>query len=152
MQASIIFTITSVIFWIICLGPAISSMQLVSIISIFIALMIVKYFQLMPKYVTAKLTIITYIPWLFYEIIKSSLQVVKFIWGAETNQFTCATEWIKSSQNTPTGLAIYANSITLTPGTVTIDINQEQLLIHALDKTGLLSLNDMDNKIKNILK
>ncbi|MCZ6914779.1 MAG: Na+/H+ antiporter subunit E, partial [Rickettsia endosymbiont of Ixodes persulcatus] len=46
------------------------------------------------------------------------------------------------------------NSITLTPGTVTLDINNNMLLVHALNKSSITDLQRgiMIKKIKQILK
>ena len=41
---------------------------------------------------------------------------------------------IKSSQNTNEGKVTYANSITLTPGTVTTQISKDTFEVHALTK------------------
>ena len=40
----------------------------------------------------------------------------------------------KAGQSTELGRVIYANSITLTPGTITLDLRGEDLLVHALTK------------------
>ena len=39
---------------------------------------------------------------------------------------------VKASQKTHLGQVIYANSITLTPGTVTVEVEGDMMLIHAL--------------------
>ena len=49
-------------------------------------------------------------------------------------------EWIDSNEKNDTSLVIYANSITLTPGTVTLDILNNMLLVHALDQSLIDSL------------
>ena len=47
---------------------------------------------------------------------------------------------------------IYANSITLTPGTVTVDSSEDGLLVHSLAKVfadGVLA-NEMNNRIAGL--
>ena len=39
-------------------------------------------------------------------------------------------------QRSNLGRVVYANSITLTPGTVTVSLNKDQVLVHALSKEG----------------
>lgn len=59
---------------------------------------------------------------------------------------------IKPSQKTNTGIAVHANSITLTPGTISIDIENNQLLVHALSShtaQGVLN-GDIDKKVTNL--
>ena len=39
---------------------------------------------------------------------------------------------MRASQRTPVGIATYANSITLTPGTLTMEAENGRLVVHAL--------------------
>lgn len=43
---------------------------------------------------------------------------------------------VRTRQPTDLGKVILANSITLTPGTVTVDLEGDQLLVHALTEAG----------------
>ena len=72
-----------------------------------------------------------YIVWLFVEILASNLATMKIILfgGARPVMFRT-----RCTQRTPAGLATYANSITLTPGTVTVEIAEGEFLVHALSK------------------
>ena len=85
----------------------------------------------LPLHICARLP--AYLIWLFCEIIKSNYATAKLILRGRIDPeiFT-----VTATQKTSAGIATYANSITLTPGTVTIDINesasQEQFLVHAL--------------------
>jgi len=47
---------------------------------------------------------------------------------------------LPASKQTDLGKVIYANSITLTPGTVTLEISAEELKVHALSKEGARDL------------
>jgi multicomponent Na+:H+ antiporter subunit E len=49
---------------------------------------------------------------------------------------------------------VYANSITLTPGTVTLSIEGKNFLVHALDYDFMseLQTGEMDKRIKQIIK
>ena len=61
-------------------------------------------------------------------------------------------EPIKTIQTNDVGITVYANSITLTPGTVTLSVEGNNLLVHALDDVFMSGLQDeeMDNRIKSI--
>ena len=63
-------------------------------------------------------------------------------------------EPVKSVQKTDIGTVIYANSITLTPGTVTLSVEGNTLLVHALDLQFMHALQEgeMDNRIKKVIK
>jgi multicomponent Na+:H+ antiporter subunit E len=67
--------------------------------------------------------------WLGGEILKSNIATAKAIW---LNKFDPEIFSVKATQKNENGLANYANSITLTPGTVTVSINENIFLVHAL--------------------
>ena len=56
---------------------------------------------------------------------------------------------LKAGQVTEMGQVIYGNSITLTPGTITVDIDDGELLVHALTQSGAdgLAEGEMDRRI-----
>ena len=56
------------------------------------------------------------------------------------------------SQKTEVGRVIYANSITLTPGTVSVDLDDESVMVHALSSEGVESLEEgeMDRRVRAI--
>jgi multicomponent Na+:H+ antiporter subunit E len=86
--------------------------------------------------------------WLVKEIILSNISVVKHIWlGNETISPILTT--IKASQKTDMGKVIYANSITLTPGTVAVDLVGDQIKVHALSRENIevLQAGEMDRRV-----
>lgn len=93
--------------------------------------------------------IFLYTPYLFKEIIISNISVAKLIISGKTSpKFVRVKNRLKTRFATST----FANSITLTPGTITMDINEKYLLIHILDSKNEASLHDsiMEKKIKTI--
>ena len=102
----------------------------------------------LPTHIFARLP--SYLFWLFGEIIKSNYATAKFILNGRGDPEIFN---VTATQNTAAGIATYANSITLTPGTVTIDINEEaakdQFLVHALhaDFGEDVRSNDMDRRV-----
>lgn len=92
-----------------------------------------------------------YYPWLIKQIIQSNITVVKHIWlGSNSISPTLST--IKISQKTDMGKAIYANSITLIPGTVAIDLIDDEIIVHALLAKDLESLmaGEMDRRVSQL--
>lgn len=73
----------------------------------------------------------SYFIWLSYEILKANYDTAKVIFSSNINPQVFN---VKSSQKTVAGQVTYANSITLTPGTVTIQIDDDNFEIHALTK------------------
>lgn len=82
---------------------------------------------------------LTYWPWLVWEIVKSAWGVSKVILNPHLPISPTMTV-VKASQRTTVGIATYANSITLTPGTITVGVNGDLLTVHALVLDGALDL------------
>ena len=92
-----------------------------------------------------------YLLWLTKEIILANISVVKHIWlGNSSISPTLVT--IDASQCTDLGKVIYANSITLTPGTVTVDLVGDRMTIHALIKENIdtLKAGEMDRRVTEL--
>ena len=90
--------------------------------------------------------LLNYLIWLFKEILKSNLSTAKVIINGkvEPEIFT-----VKTSQVTDVAKVTYANSITLTPGTVTTKIQKGVFEVHALnsDFGNDVRTNEMDKKV-----
>lgn len=91
---------------------------------------------------------LVYWPWLLKEIVIANIDVAKAIlrspMAIAPTVFT-----VTGSQKSELGRVIYANSITLTPGTVTIDLADDKLTIHALTRAGLegVESGEMDRRV-----
>ena len=74
---------------------------------------------------------LTYWPWLLWQIIKSNIDVARII---VSPSLPISPELIKveTSQSDDLGRVVYANSITLTPGTVSIFVWSDSIEVHAL--------------------
>lgn len=85
--------------------------------------------ETLPIYFFPRL--IQYTFWLIIEILKSNITTAKVIImkSEEPELFS-----VKASQKTNEGKVTYANSITLTPGTVTTQIKNDIFEVHALTK------------------
>jgi multicomponent Na+:H+ antiporter subunit E len=57
-----------------------------------------------------------------------------------------------ASQKTDLGQAIYANSITLTPGTVSVDLDPGEITVHAISREGAddVSGGEMDRRVTEV--
>ena len=74
--------------------------------------------------------LLNYLIWLFKEILKSNLSTAKVIINGKVEPETFT---VKTSQVTDVAKVTYANSITLTPGTVTTKIQKGVFEVHALN-------------------
>ncbi len=86
--------------------------------------------------------------WLAKEVVKSSLDVARII---VTPSLPISPEvvTIKASSEQPVDQATLANSITLTPGTLALDVYKGEITVHALTKAGAdeLRKGEMDRRI-----
>lgn len=91
---------------------------------------------------------VTYFPWLIREIVKSAWSVTKIILHPNLPISPTMTV-VHASQKTSPGVATYANSITLTPGTITVGVSGKELVIHALVTEGAVDLEEggMDRRV-----
>jgi multicomponent Na+:H+ antiporter subunit E len=91
---------------------------------------------------------VTYFPWLIREIVKSAWSVATIIVHPRLPISPTMTV-VRASQKTTVGVATYANSITLTPGTITVRVNGNDLTVHALTRDGALDLEGgaMDRRV-----
>ena len=90
--------------------------------------------------------LLNYLIWLFKEILKSNLNTAKVIINGKVEPETFT---VKTSQVTDVAKVTYANSITLTPGTVTTKIQKGVFEVHALnsDFGNDVRTNEMDKKV-----
>ena len=79
--------------------------------------------------------LVRYLPWLLVEIVKSNVDVVKAI-ARPRMAISPQLLTVKASAKSDIGRVLYANSITLTPGTITVHIDDDTLVVHALTAGG----------------
>ena len=91
---------------------------------------------------------LTYWPWLLKEIAKSAWDVSRIILSPRL-PISPQLVRVKTTQKTTVGVVTYANSITLTPGTISVEVQQGEILVHALTAEGAAGLEtgDMDRRV-----
>jgi multicomponent Na+:H+ antiporter subunit E len=92
---------------------------------------------------------LTYYPWLIREIAKSAWAVTKVVLHPRLPISPTMTV-VRASQRSRAGVATYANSITLTPGTITVKVSGNDLTVHALVRAGADDLEGggMDRRVR----
>lgn len=82
---------------------------------------------------------LVYYPWLFWQIVRSNARVARLI---VTPRLPISPEaaWINAGQSSSVGLVTFANSITLTPGTVALSVLEDRIHVHALEASSLRDL------------
>ncbi len=94
-----------------------------------------------------------YIFWLCIEIFKSNINVILLILNPKKKISQKLVD-IEFSQKSDLGQVIFANSITLTPGTVTVELEKNKFLIHVLnfEKNTFEDLKIMNERVSNLEK
>jgi multicomponent Na+:H+ antiporter subunit E len=89
-----------------------------------------------------------YYPWLFWQIALSNIDVARRVLSPRL-AIDPACGMIPASQHSDVGIVTFANSITLTPGTVSVSVYPGRIHVHALNRTSLESLlaGDMDRRV-----
>lgn len=103
--------------------------------------------ETVPVHLT--LTPILYWPWLLWEIVKANIDVSRRVLIPSVGISPTMVR-VRASQKTDLGLVTFANSITLTPGTISIDVEQDgYILVHAISREGAADIEggDMDRRV-----
>jgi len=85
--------------------------------------------------------IIKYIVILVWEIVKSSIGAIKLA-GSFRNQIDPVIVKFKTDLKTDIAKTVLANSITLTPGTITVALEKDEFIVHALDVDLVKGIDD----------
>lgn len=88
-----------------------------------------------------------YAPWLAVQVVKANLAVIARVLGPR-HAIDPALVRVPTTARTDLGRALFANSITLTPGTVTVDVEGDRLIVHALvrENASAASFEPMDRR------
>ena len=94
------------------------------------------------------LRVLVFIPWLVREIVMANLQMACVVLSPRL-RIQAHLIRVPASQRTPVGHAIHANTITITPGTISLDVRDGTILVHALTEAAASEdgSGDIDRKI-----
>ncbi len=97
------------------------------------------------------LKFIKYLPWLLWKVILANFEIAYLVLHPKMLVDPQIVRF-KPDLKTDLGIVTLANSITLTPGTVTVEANKEEFVIHAIwrkSAEGIIS-GEMQRKVKKI--
>lgn len=142
------------VVWLLLSGhytPLILTLGLVSVIAVVaIALrMDVVDHESVPIHMTGRF--FGYWIWLAAEIVKANIDVAKRVWSPSL-PISPTLFRLKTTQPGELGQVIYANSITLTPGTVSVSLEDGEILVHAIAREvgDDLSAGEMDRRVTRL--
>jgi len=95
--------------------------------------------------------IIAFLPWLFWQIVLSNIYVIYLVLHPKMPIEPTIVRF-KNNLKTDLGIVILANSITLTPGTITIEGNHNEFVVHSIAKkiSDDLLAGEMQARVKGI--
>jgi multicomponent Na+:H+ antiporter subunit E len=94
---------------------------------------------------------IAYIPWLLYQIVSSNIHVA-LVALSKKKPIDPRIIRFKTKLESDISWVTLANSITLTPGTITMDIKDGEFFVHALDKKVAddLHAGEMEDRVAHV--
>ena len=108
-----------------------------AVIAGFMYLFICKFMDYKPRtdiLIAKKLfLVLQYVFVLIKEIIKANFQVIRMIMSSRYVLEPAVVRFKTNLKSTPARILL-ANSITLTPGTITVTLNEDEYVVHCLDK------------------
>ena len=142
------------IFWLLLSGfiqPLLLSFGVISVVVVLFTLKRMDKVENEPGQIGTSLRLIRYTPWLIGQIFSSAIHVTKLIWG-KPDKVSPAIAKISAKNVPQSSRVLYANSITLTPGTLSVDLEEGEVTVHALHKSSIeeLKKGDMEKKITGI--
>ena len=87
---------------------------------------LIKFLKILPE-------VLIYVIVLLIEIVKANFAITKLVVAPQISVEPCLVKF-KSSLKTHAARVALANSITLTPGTITVELKDNEFLVHALTR------------------
>ena len=155
MVRSLISLLSLYLFWLLLSGMFVPFLLAAGLGSAIAVLLFTKRLDIIaaeapPTYLNG-LKFLAYCPWLIKEIMIAAWDVSKRILHPGLPISPTMVEFTPS-QTTDTGLVIHANSITLTPGTISVEVEPGRFLVHALSREGGAALagSEMDRRCASL--
>ncbi|CAI27624.1 Conserved hypothetical protein [Ehrlichia ruminantium str. Gardel] len=98
---------------------------------------------------------INYCFWIILQVALSNLYIIKKVWNFKAKIGAPVFRLVQTKQKSSVGISLLANSITLTPGTVSVDVPEfnnkpYKIMVLAIDKESMSGVTDIDSKVSNI--
>ena len=135
MLAFLAVLIVAWVLWSWFFKPLVVALGLVSCVLVVFVMYRMEYFKSEHYALRFSAKLPLYWLWLLKEIFRSSLEVAKIVLNPRL-PISPQTLDIDTGMDDPLAQAIYANSITLTPGTLTLDVYEGVIKVHSLTKEG----------------
>lgn len=99
--------------------------------------------------------LVSYVPWLIYQVILSSVYITKKVLQAKL-KLEPITILKKCKGHNDESIMLFANSVTITPGTLTIDVIKKRQTylstMYLIDKNLESGVSEIENQVLKILR
>lgn len=134
MRHTVSFGMTLALFWVLMSGHTSLFMLSLGAASVAVVMYLVYRLDMLdgethPVGFLQKLP--QFLIWLLHDLILSNIQVVKYIWQAKPDISPTLLTY-KLHHAGDIEKVIYANAISVTPGTLTVELLQDSITVHAL--------------------
>ena len=136
MRHAFLLSIVMAATWLVLSGYFIGMILTFGLISIGLVVWMTRRLAILDEETVPYLNILKtckYYIWLFIEIVKANIQVVKSV-VRPNSEISPTLVKIPLRSNVDIAQTMFANSITLTPGTVSVDVKEDHILVHSLLK------------------
>ncbi len=154
LRHAISLTLVLAVFWLLLSGYfvplllGLGAASILLVVAITLRMDVVDH-ESQPLHLTSRFVL--YLAWLAGQIVKANIDVVRCIWSP-VGAINPTQIRLTAAQRTAVGKVIYANSITLTPGTVAMRLESDKIEVHALTRAAAASLQDgeMDRRVREL--
>lgn len=97
--------------------------------------------------------LVGYLPWLLVQVVKSGVHLSKLILNPSL-PISPRMVHLHTDLKAEGGIVLLANSITLTPGTITVEVNGQDLVVHAIDEEAAADVTgqQFDRRIETMVR
>lgn len=150
----LIFTCILCLYWFLLSGHTSILLLTLGLASVILVVWLVRRMDRndnAPFRMLFKMEFFSYLSWLTWQVIITNIDVARRIWDPSL-PIKPVCRKIKVSISDPLIKTIYANSITLTPGTVTTEVGEDYFIVHALNSESLdeLEEGEMERRLSRL--
>jgi multicomponent Na+:H+ antiporter subunit E len=150
----LLLVISLILFWLALSGHFSALLLSLGVLSVLLVTWLVGRMDRVdrePSSLYPSFGLVSYGFWLLWMVVKSNLDMVFRIWAPS---LPIQPAWcrLQTKVATPREKTLYANSITLTPGTLTTDVQDDHFWVHSLchDAIANLRTGEMERRIRRL--
>jgi multicomponent Na+:H+ antiporter subunit E len=138
-------------FWLLLSGHHESFYLALGALSSLAVALTTRDFELVSTVLRVAPGLLAYLPWLLVEIVKANIDVIKVVLDPRLPADPVVVR-VTTPLRSRLGITTLGNSITLTPGTITLDVEGQDLVVHALTRASAAGVQSgaMDARIARI--